>query len=212
MDTQNCPKCSTPLNPPLPSGRCVCKKCGWSDKPRKNLPLQVENPITDKTNQDESVNFAEESESASKKTVKTQKNLNLQFVGKPFKYINNLFDNIPGNLKLPVQVFTGILLAFSFLYLLNTVNKHMQFKSYMLELDKRISDSLKDASDYKILCDRGPAAIQKEGQKYRYKDPDTYKENLNKIYDEYKDYCNKSVTSLREASELMQKKASLLRN
>ena len=39
INLEQCPKCSHRLNPPLKtSGRQVCVKCGWSDKPRN--PLQ----------------------------------------------------------------------------------------------------------------------------------------------------------------------------
>jgi hypothetical protein len=35
---ESCPKCKHRLNPPLKtSGRQVCVKCGWSDKPRNLL-------------------------------------------------------------------------------------------------------------------------------------------------------------------------------
>jgi hypothetical protein len=32
MDDQTCPKCTNQLNPPLASGRQVCKSCGWVGK------------------------------------------------------------------------------------------------------------------------------------------------------------------------------------
>lgn len=42
MAFETCPKCNHRLGPPLKtSGRQVCMKCGWSDRPRQNAVEQA---------------------------------------------------------------------------------------------------------------------------------------------------------------------------
>jgi ribosomal protein S27AE len=41
-----CPKCSNRLGPPLKSsGRQICIKCGWTDKPKSSLSLQQDEAL-----------------------------------------------------------------------------------------------------------------------------------------------------------------------
>jgi|GEM_PF-1393139 len=47
MALESCPKCSHRLGPPLKSsGRQVCMKCGWSNRPRK-AAAPIKTPVRD---------------------------------------------------------------------------------------------------------------------------------------------------------------------
>lgn len=55
MPLEQCPNCSRRLGPPLKSsGRQVCAKCGWSDKPRQPFSSQptVTKPVANLSPED----------------------------------------------------------------------------------------------------------------------------------------------------------------